>query len=194
MAERRLAIAAVLLLAACSQRGAAPPKGPAAAKPPDPARIAADIAAVRAAALRGDSRHAQEQLNKDVLRDMRAPDLTRPIDPERARTVVRALPDVRGVIWLDRGNLQVSIGSAASRSFAKIDEVCAALDPLGDTLAVEVHLQNVAAKTRDEAQGLSRNCQLEPGAHALFARGRKVDVLDEKLREEFRAQQRAPGH
>lgn len=193
--ERLVAVALSALLAACSPGSEGPPAKARAGAPLDPARAAREMAAARDAALRGDSdgvRRAHEALGKDVLRSMRAPDPTRPIDPERARAVVRALPDVRSVIWLDGGHLLVSVASSAARSMTKIDEVCAALDPLGDTLAVEVHLQNVVAMTGDEAQTLSRNCQLEPGMHALMTRERKVDVLDQKLRDEFRSMQAQP--
>ena len=160
--------------------------------PMSPARVAADISAVRSAQLRGDAagtRAATEAMNVDVRRSMRLPDARRPIDPELARATARRVPDVRSAVWLDRGNLLVSIANPTARSDAKIDEVCLALEPLGDTLAVEVHLQNVAARNGDEAQTLSRNCQLGAGEHALTQRGRKVDVIDPALREEFKAQQ-----
>jgi hypothetical protein len=54
---------------------------------------------------------------------------------------------------------------------AMIDRVCVALEPLGDTLAVVVNLQDATAKNGDEAITLSRNCQLPEGQNAGEAAG-----------------------
>jgi hypothetical protein len=50
-----------------------------------------------------------------------------------------------------------------------------------------VHIQNAAARTHDEMDTLSRNCQLAPGDHAMFQRARTVDVLDPAIRAQHRA-------
>ena len=66
--------------------------------------------------------------------------------------------------------------------------MCLQLEPLGDTLAVVVNLQDAAPTTRDGMDTLSRNCQLPPGDHALMQRPRTVDALDPTLRARHRAE------
>lgn len=47
----------------------------------------------------------------------------------------------------------------------------------GDTLAIVVNVQDVAARTPDGARTLSRNCQLPEGVRAFMQAKRKVDVV-----------------
>ncbi|MGG6463555.1 hypothetical protein [Solilutibacter silvestris] len=148
------------------------------------------FAAAEAAAVSGDQaalkQHA-EAMQHDLLRDMKIPDPGRRIDPESARAALRALPGVRSSAWADRENLIVMVDGAVYRSDAMIDAVCRQLDPLGDTLAVVVHLENVAAGNADELQTISRNCQLAPGDRAFMQSHRSLDVVPEAARQQHKA-------
>ena len=84
----------------------------------------------------------------DLTRSMRVPDVSRPIDHEAARAAVRPLAGVRSAIWLDQTNFVVMVNGAEQRSMGMIDRVCLALEPLGDTLAVVVNLQDVPRRIR----------------------------------------------
>ena len=117
----------------------------------------------------------------------RLADPARPIDREAARAIARALPGVRSAVWIDRGNLLVRVEGAALRTQQTIDELCYRLEPLGDTLAVVVHLQDAAPTSRAGMDTLSRNCQLAPGDHAMLQRDRRMDVLDPAVRAEHEA-------
>lgn len=156
----------------------------------DPVRTASHIAGARVAALTGDQAGVRRNVNamsEDMRRAMKLPDPGRPIDREAARGIARAMPGVRSVAWIDRSNLLVRVEDAAYRSHATIDELCYQLEPLGDTLAVVVHLQNAAPRSRDGMDTLSRNCQLAEGDRSAFVRDRKVDVLDPGVRAQHRA-------
>lgn len=183
-------------IAACgkpSQQTASEPHPQQAGQGTHPLVTAVRLTAADAAVLAGDQRAAQQQfqaMHKDMMRDMRVPDPSRPIDHEAARTAVRTVPGVRTSAWIDRENLLVMVDSASYRSMQTIDRICVMLEPLGDTLAVVVNLQNVAAKTSEEADGLARNCQLPEGEVAAFRQKKVVDALDPRLRETFKAQQR----
>jgi hypothetical protein len=163
-----------------------------AGQPVDPLATAGHLVAIDAAALANDPRAVQahaQAMQKDLLRSMRLPDASRPIDHEAARAAVRPLPGVRSSAWIDRSNLLVLVAGSRYRSMDTIDRVCLALEPLGDTLAVVVNLQDVTATTSEGADTLSRNCQLAEGERALLQPKRQVDVLDPELRKVFRAQQ-----
>jgi hypothetical protein len=97
------------------------------------------------------------------------------------------MPGVRSANWIDRHNLLVRVHGAHLRSQQTIDDLCIGLEPLGDTLAVVVHLQNGAASNHDEMDTLSRNCQLPPGDQSMFHAERKVDALDPAIRAQHRA-------
>jgi hypothetical protein len=189
------AIAACLLAAACTQppppdQAAQPRVLERAGQPVSPLKTAGHIAAARVSALTGDQAGVQANLDAmtdDLRRGMKLPDPGRPIPPEAARSAVQSIPAVRSVAWLDRSNLMVRVDGAAQRSHAFIDEVCYQLQTLGDTLAVVVHVQNASARTREQMDTLSRNCQLPPGDQALFVRQHQVDVLDPALRDQARA-------
>ena len=182
------AIAASLSIAGCSaqQPDEAPQRRPQqAGQPMDPLRTASHIAGARVAAITGDQAGVQrsmEAMSDDMRREMKLADASRPIDRESARGVARGMPGVRSANWIDRHNLLVRVDGAELRSQQTIDQLCVQLEPLGDTLAVVVHLQNAAARTHDEMDTLSRNCQLAPGDHAMFQRARTVDALDPAIR------------
>ena len=192
-------LAACLLAAACT--GQAPPHEAdtnatptatpqRAGQPIDPLKTAGHITAARVVAITGNQegvRKNMEAMTEDMRRAMKLPDAGRPIDPESARAAIRTMPGVRSVAWLDRSNLLVRVTGAEFRSYRFIDQVCQQLEPLGDTLAVVVHLRNANPRTRDEADSLGRNCQLAPGDVALLQRERKVDSLDPAMRARFRA-------
>jgi len=154
--------------------------------------IAAHVALARADAIVGDARGAQAHVNaiaQDLTRSMSVPDVNRPIDHEAARAAVRPLPGVRSAIWLDQTNFVVMVNGAEQRSMDMIDRVCLALEPLGDTLAVVVNLQDVTAKDPDAAMTLSRNCQLPEGQRAFLQAKRQVDVVGPELRRTFKVAQ-----
>lgn len=192
------ATAASLLFAACTQappqasgNGVTPPPAPQrAGQRVDPLKTAGHIAAARVAMLTGDQegvRRNMEAMSDDLRRAMKLADAARPIDPESARAAARTVPAVRSVAWLDRGNLLVRVAGAHRRTHQVIDEICIRLEPLGDTLAVVVHLQNADARTRLEADTLRRNCQLAPGDRALLQTPQQLDALDPALRAQARA-------
>jgi hypothetical protein len=159
-----------------------------AGQPMNPYTLAAHAAGARASMALGDSRAAQKHIDAvahDLSRSMRLPDATRPIDHEAARAAVRNLPGIRTAIWLDKANFVVMVDGAQRRSMQKIDQVCLALEPLGDTLAVVVNVQDVTARNADGATTLSRNCQLPEGERALMQGKREVDVVSRELREKF---------
>ncbi|MEP7044203.1 MAG: hypothetical protein ABI843_14155 [Dokdonella sp.] len=182
---------------ACQQRAAdqtAQARRPEqAGQPINPYAIVGHLAGANANMALGDSRAAEGHINAvahDYARSIRLPDATRPIDHEAARAAVRQLPGVRTAIWLDRANLAVMVDGAQRRSMATIDQVCLALEPLGDTLAVVVNVQDVTAKNADGATTLSRNCQLPEGERALLQAKREADVVPKGERERFKAMQR----
>lgn len=150
------------------------------------------LAGIEAAGLTGDQRAMQAHLNvmnKNMMRDMRLADPSRPVNHEAARAAVRPLQGVQSAVWIDRSNLLVMVGGSQYRSMATIDTICRTLEPLGDTLSVVVNLQDVTATTSEGADTLSRNCRLRAGERAMFQQKRRVDVLDPEVRRVFRAQQ-----
>jgi hypothetical protein len=163
-----------------------------AGQPVSPAKMARHIAGARSSMAAGDSKAAEEHVRamaNDVLRSARVNNPMRPIDHEAARAAVSPIPGVRSSVWLDHENLVVVVDGARHRSMAMIDQVCLALEPLGDTLAVVINVQDVTATTPDGATTLSRNCQLPEGQRAFMQRKRAVDVASKELRETFKAQQ-----
>jgi len=159
----------------------------------NPLTTAGHLAGVEVAALSSDQHAVQahvEAMHKNLMRDMRLADPSRRIDHEAARAAVRPLRGVQSAVWIDNANLLVMVGGSQYRSMATIDNVCLALEPLGDTLSVVVNLQDVMATTSEGADTLSRNCQLGAGERAMFQQKRQVDVLDTEVRRVFRAQQR----
>ncbi|WP_395684454.1 restriction endonuclease [Dokdonella sp.] len=127
--------------------------------------------------------------SSQFLREASVPDVTRPVDHEAARMAAKAVPGVRTALWLDRENFVVMVDGSQYRSMAMIDQVCVALEPLGDTLGVVVHVQDVTAQHADGATTLSRNCQLPEGQRAFLQRKRQVDVVPPEVRARFKDQQ-----
>lgn len=158
----------------------------------DPARHAANIAGIQAAAVLGDQEAVEEGLramNDDFRKSIKLADVTRSVDRESARQAARQVAGVRSVAWIDRENLFVIVSSNQARSYATIDDICLALEPLGDTLGVVVSLQSGAATNGDELEILTRNCQLEPGDRALLSQARQIDSVDPGIRSQHRANQ-----
>ncbi len=128
-----------------------------------------------------------ENLNEDLRKSMTLADPSRRLDQEAARSAVRNVDGVRSVVWIDHENLLAIVTRNDQRSQATIDAICMQLEPLGDTLGVVVNLQGGAARTGDELEILSRNCQLAPGDRAMLQRIRAVDVIDPQVRAQYRA-------
>lgn len=163
-----------------------------AGQPVNPYAMAGHIAGARVAAVTGDTRAAEQHVNamaRDFARSARIRDVHRPIDREAARAAVRPLPGVRSAVWLDADNLVVMVDGQRHRSMDMIDQVCVALEPLGDTLAVVVNVQDATAKNGDEAMTLSRNCQLPEGERAFMQAKRQVDVVAPEVRERLKKMQ-----
>lgn len=156
------------------------------------ANVAARLAAANVAAATGNEALYREQvgaLTDEYRRSIKLADPNRPVERESARSAARSVEGVRSVVWIDRHNLLAIVEENAQRSYATIDAVCLELEPLGDTLGVVVNLQSGAARTGDELEILSRNCQLAPGQRALFQPHRQVDVIDPAIRRAHRANQ-----
>ena len=187
------ALVAMGITTACTAPQAEPvktPRPPQAGQPMDPARVASHMAGARVAALTGDQRGVQrhmEAFSEDYRRAIKLADASRPIDREAARAIARDVPGVRSANWIDRHNLLVRVEGAHLRSHDTIDALCLQLEPLGDTLAVVVHVQDAAPSDRDGMDTLSRKCQLAPGDHSMFQRARTVDVLDPAVRARHQA-------
>ena len=150
------------------------------------------LAGIEAAGLTGDQpamRGHVDAMHKNMMRDMNLADSSRPINPEAARAAVRPLKGVQSAVWIDRSNLLVLVGGGQYRSMDAIDGICRALEPLGDTLAVVVNVQDMMATTSAGADTLSRNCQLGAGERAMFQQKPQVDVLDPEVRRVFQGQQ-----
>lgn len=159
----------------------------------NPYATAGHIAGARAALLTGNQHAAQqhvEAMARDVARSARLRDTRRPIDHEAARAVLRPIPGVRSVLWLDADNLAVMVDGQTYRNMDMIDRLCMALEPLGDTLGVVVNLQDAKARNGDEATTLSRNCQLPEGQRAFMQAKRQVDVVAPEVREQFKKMQK----
>ena len=186
-------IAASLSIAGCTGQQSDEPtqrRPQQAGQPMDPVRTAGHMAGARLYALAGDQAGVQrnmDAISEDLRRAMKLADASRPIDREAARSIARTMPSVRSANWIDRHNLLVRVDGAQSRSQQTIDDLCIGLEPLGDTLAVVVHLQDAAPATRDGMDTLSRNCQLAPGDQSMFHTARAVDVLDPGVRAQHRA-------
>jgi hypothetical protein len=186
-------LALSLVLSACGgQAGgdtAAKPQQQA-GEPLDPGKTAERLVKMRAQALGGDQQGLQENLqalNKDVAKSIRLADPARRIDRENARIAAKGVKGVRSVVWLDSENLFAIVNRNAERSYGTIDSICGQLEPLGDTLGVVVNLQSGAARTGDELEILSRNCQLKPGERAMMQANREVDALPPQVRAQHRA-------
>lgn len=141
-------------------------------------------------ALRGFFRIAPERhvraIADDITRSARIPDASRPIDHEaRAGGYCRSTQHV-----LARCSQSRRDGRRCTTSQQDvIDQVCFALEPLKDKLAVVVNMQDVSAKTLDGATALSRNYQLQEGSSAMLQAKRRVDVVAPEVRRQLKRQQ-----
>ena len=189
-----IAIASAALCGACTPTAAPEEARPQqAGQPLDSARMAGQILTARAAALRGDQEAVQAQMEamqEDYRRALKLPDASRRIKPEAARAVARAVDGVTSANWIDRENLLVMVDGAQHRTHRTIDRICLSMEPLGDTLAVVVNLQNRVARNGDELEILSRNCQLAHGDRAFLQRNRQVDVVPPEIRAQHEATKR----
>lgn len=161
-----------------------------AGEPLDPARMAGRIVLANGAAALGDDRTAQAQIEglaDDYRRAIKLADPARAVDHEAARRAVRQIDGVRSVAWIDHENLFVIVSRNAARTDATIDAACLAMEPLGDTLGVVVHLQSGEAVDAEDLRILSRNCQLPPGERAFLQRDRPVDVIPDAVQSQHRA-------
>lgn len=188
----RLIFPLLFLISACSPSPAPPEaKRPQkAGQPLNPVATAARLAAIRGNAMVGNQQGIQrgiEGLNEDVRKSIKLADPSRHVDREAARSAARNVEGVRSVVWIDQENLLAIVTRNDQRSQATIDAICMQLEPLGDTLGVVVNLQSGAARTGDELEILSRNCQLAPGDRALMQRKRVVDAVDPATRAQHRA-------
>ena len=153
----------VAIVAGCAKGGSdQEPRPDRAGAAMNPAKTAARVAVVHAAALAGDQdavRAQMEAVNDDFRRSIKLADGTRAVDREGARQAARQIEGVRSVAWIDRENLFIIVDSNQARTYDTIDRICLALQPLGDTLGVVVSLQSGAATNGDELEVLTRNCQ-----------------------------------
>jgi hypothetical protein len=183
--------AMLALLPACTQAPSAEAarRPQQAGQPLDPAALALRIASTRASALMGDQAGVQRQvqgMREDFRKSIKLPDPARRIDHESARTAASQVAGVRSVVWIDQENLLAMVDGHPWRSQQTIDGICLQLQPLGDTLGVVVNLQDATARTGDELEILSRNCQLAPGDRAFLQRNRQVDVIAPAIRAQQR--------
>jgi hypothetical protein len=183
---------ATVVAAGCTQ-SAPEDRKPKQAEPLSPVRVVARMAAMEAASATGNRDETRRQMagfQDEIRQAMRLPNPSQRIDPESARSVVKAMPGVHSVAWLDRDNLLVIVGDNALRSQKTIDAICLRLEPLGDTLGVIVNLKTRAARRPEERGTLSRNCQLAPGEVALFQKKRKDYDPPPEVVAAFRASQK----
>lgn len=161
-----------------------------AGQPVNPVTMAARLMAVQVASVLGDEETARSQFDaahSDLMRSMRVADARRPIDREDARVFAKQVEGVRSVVWIDRHDLLALVNGGEYRSQHTIDGICRQLEPLGDTLAVVVHLQDAEARNGDELETISRNCQLKPGELAMLHTKRHLDVIDPEIRSRHKA-------
>lgn len=196
LSTRTLLLSLALALAACGAEQEAGQRQPErAGQPLDPVETAAAVAAIRSSALRGDQdgvRRNMEAFSDDFRRSIKLADPRRQVDREAARAAIRHVDGVRSVAWVDRENLLVIVSRNADRSYATIDAICLELESLGDTLGVVVNLQSGAARTGDELEILSRNCQLAPGDRAFAQRHRQIDVVPPHVRAQHKRNNASP--
>lgn len=187
------AVFIAILLGGCAEKSSEESEGP--AKAGDPLTsldTLGYVAGVQKAALAGDGeavRREMAEFQDEFRKSIKLADPARAVDREAARQAARSVPGVRSVAWVDREILFVIVDANEARSYATLDGICLALEPLGDTLGVVVNLQSGAARTGDELELLSRNCQLEPGDRALLSQDRQLDVVDPAVRAQHKANQ-----
>ena len=187
LARHTLFAALVLAVGGCGgpKDGTGEDRETQAGQPINPVTLAARLVAIPVATALGDSATADGQFqaaHSDLMRSMKVADSRRPIDREAARAAAGQVAGVRTVVWIDRHHLLALVDGGGYRSQQTISGICQQLEPLGDTLAVVVHLQDATASTGDELETISRNCQLRPGELAMAQTKRSLDVIDPTIR------------
>jgi len=188
-----IAICVAIFLPGCGKPEPAEARRPEqAGQAMDPLKTAARIALIRSSAVLGDQeavRANMEGMQEDFRKSIKLADPARRIDRESARAIAGRVEGVRSVAWIDHENLLAIVSTNEARSYDTIDSICMGLEPLGDTLGVVVNLQSGAARSGDELEILSRNCQLRPGDRAMLQRNRQIDVISPQIRAQHRANQ-----
>jgi hypothetical protein len=178
-------------LIACTKDAEPPKRKPQqAGQPMDPVKVAARMAATRAAAMTGDQQAVQDNMramNEDFRKAIKLADPARRVDRESARAAAKRVAGVRSVAWVDNNNLLAIVSHNQARTYDTIDAICIELEPLGDTLGVVVNLQSGAAVSGAELEILSRNCQLAPGDHAILQAKRQLNSVSPEIRAQHRA-------
>ncbi len=101
---------------------------------------------------------------------------------------MRPLRGAQSAVWIETANPLALVGGSQYRSMATIDNICLALEPLGDTLSVVVNLQDVMATTSEGADIVAELPDRGRG-RAMIQPTRRVDVIGPEVRKAFRAQQ-----
>ena len=161
-----------------------------AGQPLNQAELAANLAKVRMAAVTGDQKAVQENMqniNEGFRKSIKLADPSRAVDREQARALAKTVEGVRSAVWFDSENLFAIVERNEHKTYNTIDDICMKLEPLGDTLGVVVNLQSGAATNGDELETLSRNCQLAPGDRAMLQKNRQIDVIPHEIREQHKA-------
>ena len=161
-----------------------------AGQPLNQAELAANLAKVRMAAIAGDQKAVQENMqniNEDFRKSIKLADPARAVDREQARALAKTVEGVRSAVWFDSENLFAIVERNEQKTYDTIDRICLKLERLGDTLGVVVNLQSGAATNGDELETLSRNCQLAPGDRAMLQKNRQIDVIPHEIREQHKA-------
>lgn len=157
--------------------------------PPDvqtPARTPVATSAAAPARATPDSAVAAA-FERDV-----APRNTAPLrDFDGAREAVRGIEGVSSAAWLDRHHLFALVDDNAHRDAATAAGICTVIGTFGDTEAITVQLQSMAAGTGAELDVLSHRCGTGvPAGAGPFAAEAPVRPDDDALRA-LRAQQAA---
>ena len=111
-----LVVLTLLAGAGCTQQSEPKPQK---AEPLNPLRVATRMVAVQAASATGNRHQANRQLDgfqDEVRRAMKLADPARRMDPEAARAVVKLMPGVHSVAWIERENLLTMVEDDALRS------------------------------------------------------------------------------
>ena len=128
-----VALMASFLIAGCTRSVEPSQRKPEqAGQPMDPVKVAARIAVTRAAAMTGDQKAVQanmEALNEDFRKAIKLADPARRVDRESARIAAKRVDGVRSVAWVDTTNLLVIVSRNDARSYVTIDAICMELKP-----------------------------------------------------------------
>jgi hypothetical protein len=183
-------IFAMLAITACKPQINVDNKPQKAGQPLSQTELATNLAKVRMAAITGDQKAVQDNMqniNEDFRKSIKLADPSRAVDREQARALAKTVDGVRSAVWFDSENLFAIVERNEQKTYDTIDRICLKLEPLGDTLGVVVNLQSGAATNGDELETLSRNCQLAPGDRAMLQKNRQIDVIPPGIREQHKA-------